>query len=195
LGRIIHILLVGCCILPAASCQPKPAYLSPTFSCRISSKTSVPSCNVRVVSLEDARYKKNSIGAIAGREIYQEHLLRWVTSGLEAAGFTIADPSSGGQSSAIDVAVRVLKVHGRSVSTSMCADVVLESQFRYRGKILQKEVIRGQRTQMNMASGDGEIAQLYDRALKDALLKMAQESQSWCQELALSGGGGPSVEK
>jgi len=151
-----------------------------SFSESVHLKNRVSPCRLHVTSLQDDRKCRESIGRIAGRNIKAEDVVAWVRSGLKAFEI-VADSEVETPTGGVAIAITIKKVQGRSISTSMSATVALYVQFMLEGRVVKEGLYRGNQTQINMISGDGEIHSCFDHALKKTLEQIYKDAVNLCQ--------------
>jgi hypothetical protein len=164
----------------AAGCTTTPVYLDHQVTLDVKDTLAANPCRLNLIGIRDAR-RTTELGQVAGRAVRSEDILEWLTQGLEQIDIRPGgdnDPSK----PTFDVEIVLLTVHARSVSTSMCCDVVLEAVFLREQETVASKRYRGSCTRINWASGTDEIQRCFDLALQDALIKLHEHGLSVCNE-------------
>lgn len=139
----------------------------------------------RLVKIEDQRDQK-SLGVIACNRVTNDSILDWVKNGLVTIHVMPSDPNIT-QDECVQVEVYLQKAYGRSITTSMSCNVVLQTKYFYRGVFLGEEICRGTQTVPNFASMKGEIRDAFDNALKKALEKMMVNNEFYSKKATPNG--------
>ncbi len=171
-------ILVVCSLF--GGCTTSPVYLDQQFTLDVKDPIAANPCRLNLVGIRDVR-RTTELGRVAGRKVENKEVLEWLARGLEQIG--ISQTGDGNPSRPIlDVEIALLTAHARSVSTSMCCDVVLEATFLQKQETVASKRYRGSCTRINWASGTDEIRRCFDLALQDALFKLREHALSICNE-------------
>jgi len=182
--RYSYVILVFLAIA-LCSCMV-PVELGSRFTDSIGLKFGAPLCRYQVVSLVDARYEKLSLGKIAGRPVQCKHIEEWIGDGLESIHLSGKVPQEPVQH-IIQFEVLIKKVHGKSSSTSMSFNLVLELRYMVEGREFKRKVYRGCFTTINWISGDVEIKYGFNKALKRALVQIKKDLNATCDDINAKG--------
>ncbi len=161
-------------------CATSPVYLDQQFTLDVKDPIAANPCRLNLVAIRDAR-RTTELGRVAGREVKNDEILEWLAQGLEQIGVS-SNGDNGPSIPTLDVQIVLLTAHARSVSTSMCCDVVVEATFLQRQETVALKRCRGSCTRINWASGTDEIRRCFDLALRDALVKLHEHALSICNE-------------
>ena len=166
--------------LPA--CCTDPVYLDSHFSPTL--RTGISACKFDLISVNDIRKNKKSLGEIGRRRVKNERVIDWLTNGLKSVGIA---PQEGDEpcKCLVDVEIDLIALHGRSISTSMSCNIVLRAKFCHNGVLLEQKIYRGCNVNVNWVSGEDEIGVSFDRALKDALVEISKDANAICRRCTI----------
>lgn len=143
-------------------------------------------CVIRIGDFTDKRRNPDTLGSVAGRPLKVEDLSGLVSRSFEyyvtqSRHFRLEDRviNEGGATPAKTVTVQgdILKAYMHGVATSMVANIAVRLQFVGPEGHASEEVLRGNDTSMNWASGDGELQE----SMSAAILNVARLSDGWIQ--------------
>ena len=135
---------------------------------------------VNIQSINDQRGDKEVLGIVAGRVVQGDNLPHWVARGLgllKYFGYGVTFEKEKGISNrdSIDLHVEIKTAHVRSISTSMSATLVLGIDYSVGGCLLERKIYRGVKTELNWASTEDEINELFCLALVPVLKAVSKD--------------------
>lgn len=175
--RILAMLCLACLAPFLAACVPTSAMKIHSVPVK-SSSGGIPiqgkrgaSCRVAFSGITEGRRDKDDLGAVAGREVKADDVVELVSSHLREAlarspGISLSQP---GDQTKPDVQIqgRLLLAHVDSFATAMSANIAVRITLTGKAHHQETFLARGQQTDTNWASGDGEIKNLIADALAD----------------------------
>lgn len=156
----------------------RPAWASP-----LSSKA-LPTCRVSIGEAVDARADTQSMGRFGGRYVRRDDTVGWVRSGVETLArdkrlefVGAADVGDG-----VVLNVTLVKAYMEGLATSKNSTVVLRVRYGRAGETIGDATFRGDHTDVNWGSGDGEARDSLNIALQEALAAIDTDLFARCSK-------------
>jgi hypothetical protein len=184
-GAAAVLTLPGCATPEPA--QLNAAFVEPADRTTTAAPTPAPAhpCKVHVVELRDGRRAPETLGVLTGRAVKSpadtQAWLRSVVGGLDARGFQIDfDTPPSPSPDAVSAKVALQSAWVTAISTNKTANVVLHVQANGPSSQAIDRDYRGDVSNLNWASTDGEIRRVVDYAFAKALDSIAADLRPLC---------------
>jgi hypothetical protein len=128
-----------------------------------------PVCRVALTAVRDVRSDTQSMGMLGGRAVRAADSTAWVRAGFETlkedARIAIVKPDDA--SATLRLSIDLLKAHVASVNMAKTANVAVRVTYAAGTSDPVAMVLRGEMTDVNWGSGDGEAFDLMNQALAE----------------------------
>ena len=143
-----------------------------------------PACKVSIGEVVDARSDTQSMGRFGGRYVRHEDTVGWLRSGLETLSHDKRLNFVGAENGdSLMLHISLLKAYMEGLATSKNATVVLRVRYVHGGATVSENTYRGDLTDVNWGSGDGEARDSLNIALQEALHAVDADLAARCSKL------------
>ena len=172
-------LLAACLLLTA--CQTAPVRLTLANSQHdhpgaLATRT----CRINLLPVKDSRSNQQTLGVAGNVPVLADDVSQWVyrglVSGLTQAGHQVVDAAKGQ-----DLQVAIKLAYLRSLPLRLHATVSIDVGMARTGKTRYTQTFRAVGEKNNWANGDGEIMEVLNIALNNAVADMAADIGRACR--------------
>lgn len=144
-------------------------------------------CRLNVLKIEDQRKNKQTMGPVGSRYVYYNNLVEWLENGFNSFNniglVTFVKKEYMHENEDIDMVVVVKKAYIRSNSTSKSSTLVLDVRYFNNDEALGKNIYRGSYTNVNWASSESEVKQIFNISLAQILSDISVDVISYCGKI------------
>ncbi len=189
--RVLASLVALAALATAACASEEPVLLSSGFTTygkvqwAFTPKGKAPAtCRVSIGEVVDARSDTQSMGRFGGRYVRRDDTVGWVRSGLETLArdkrFEFVSAAEAGDG--VVIHATLAKAYMEGLATSKNATVVLRVRYERTGETIGENTFRGDYTDVNWGSGDGEARDSLNIALQEALAAIDADLFARCSK-------------
>jgi hypothetical protein len=141
-----------------------------------------PVCRVGLGEFVDSRTDKETMGHIAGRFVRLDDAVGWVRSGFATLSkdkrIAVVDADDVGDGMMLHVTL--LKSYMGAQATAKTANVVVRVRYEQGGAQVSEKMLRGDYTDVNWGSGDGEARDSLNAALQEVIAATHKDVVALC---------------
>ena len=127
------------------------------------------------------------MGPVGSRYVYYNNLVEWLENGFNSFNniglVTFVKKEYMHENEDIDMVVVVKKAYIRSNSTSKSSTLVLDVRYFNNDEALGKNIYRGSYTNVNWASSESEVKQIFNISLAQILSDISVDVISYCGKI------------
>lgn len=183
-------LVAGAALSLVAACvSPEPVLLNSSFSAgsypwayAVKKANAVPVCSASVGEITDARPDTQTMGHLGGRFVRNDDTAGWLRSGFETLSMDkrIRMVKAAEIGDGFVLNVTLLKSYMEGHATAKSSTVVVRVNYTKDGAPAGEKIFRGDHTDVNWASGDGEASDALNRALVEAIAQTHDDLLERC---------------
>lgn len=179
---------ITCSMLALCACATSPVVLAPVFNPPVAAGPPVEPapCVLRVIQIMDDRLDPSVLGQMGPREVLapadRQRWLRSVMAGLGPLGVRVEFDSRPQEPARhIDARITLESAWVAALPDTKTSSVVLAAQYLSRGVPIKSVTYRGSASEVNWANGGGEIQNMVDGVIQQALVQMAGDFRALCR--------------